>query len=131
MAWQVHECLEATDSLIRAQTLLFTFIVVGELIRIYVIRSRYGLTLGSNVWLLAAIGFSFLLHLTVLYTPVHDFFRVVPLAIHEWGWIGVAFVAFLLLNILTSTVYDRLFHSSTSSEQVREEDHQKQDDEQR
>jgi len=123
--------LEATGSLVRAQTLLFTFIVVGEMIRIYVIRSRYGLTLGSNLWLLAAIGFSFLLHLTVLYTPVHDFFQVVPLAVHEWGWIGVAFVAFLLLNVLTSTVYDRLFRSTTINEQVQDKAHQKQDDKQR
>ena len=123
--------LEATGSLVRAQTLLFTFIVVGELIRIYVIRSRYGLTLGSNLWLLAAIGFSFFLHLTVLYTPVHDFFQVVPLAVHEWGWIGVAFVAFLLLNVLTATVYDRTFHSSPSSEHGRDEAHRNRDDERR
>ncbi len=123
--------LDATGSLVRAQTLLFTFIVVGELIRIYVIRSRYGLSLWSNLWLLGAIGFSFLLHLSVLYTPLHDFFDVVPLATHEWGWIAVAFVAFFLLNVLTSTLYDRIFQSSTSSERVRGESERVRDDRRR
>ncbi|WP_049912864.1 cation-translocating P-type ATPase [Halococcus thailandensis] len=103
--------LDRTGSLLRAQSLLFTFIVVVELIRIQVIRSRYDQTLRSNLWLVGAIGVSLLVHLAVLYTPLHDFFQVVPLAPVEWVWIVVGFVVFLLLNVVVSRLNTRVFES--------------------
>ncbi|MFC6719030.1 cation-translocating P-type ATPase [Natrialbaceae archaeon GCM10025810] len=106
--------LDRTGSLLRAQSLLFTFIVVGELVRIQVIRSRYDQTLLSNPWLLGAIALSFLIHLAVLYTPLRDFFRVVPLALVDWGWIAVGFVVFLVLNVLVSRLNTRLFEPRES-----------------
>jgi Ca2+-transporting ATPase len=107
--------LERTGSLLRAQSLLFTFIVVVELIRIQVIRSRYDQSLRSNLWLVSAIGVSLLVHLAVLYTPLHDFFQVVPLTLDEWGWIAVGFVVFLLLNVVVSALNSRIFESRTSN----------------
>jgi len=106
--------LDTTGSLLRAQSLLFTFIVVVELIRIQVIRSRYDQTLRSNPWLLGAIGVSLLVHLSVLYTPLHGFFAVVPLTAADWSWIAVGFVVFLGLNVLTSTIYSRAFEATIS-----------------
>jgi Ca2+-transporting ATPase len=108
--------LDTTRSLLRAQSLLFTFIVVVELIRIQVIRSRYDQTLRSNPWLLGAIGVSLLVHLAVLYTPLHDFFAVVPLTAADWSWIAVGFVVFLGLNVLTSNIYSRVFQTAGSDE---------------
>jgi Ca2+-transporting ATPase len=106
--------LERTGSLLRAQSLLFTFIVVVELIRIQVIRSRYGQSLRSNPWLVGAIGVSLLVHLAVLYTPLGEFFQVVPLSGVEWGWIAIGFVVFLLLNVLVSMLNTRIFESRAS-----------------
>ena len=106
--------LDRTGSLLRAQSLLFTFIVVVELIRIQVIRSRYDQTLRSNLWLVGAIGVSLLVHLAVLYTPLRDFFQVVPLSPVEWGWIAAGFVVFLLLNVVLSALNSRIFESRTS-----------------
>jgi Ca2+-transporting ATPase len=106
--------LDTTSSLLRTQSLLFTFIVVVELIRIQVIRSRYDQTLRSNPWLLGAIGVSLLVHLAVLYTPLHDFFAVVPLTAADWSWIAIGFVVFLGLNVLTSNIYSRVFQTSIS-----------------
>ncbi|WP_136716535.1 cation-translocating P-type ATPase [Halorientalis salina] len=103
--------LDRTGSLLRAQSLLFTFIVVVELIRIQVIRSRYDQPLRSNLWLVGAIGVSLLVHLAVLYTPLHDFFEVVPLTLVEWGWIAIGFVVFLLLNVVIAALNTRLFES--------------------
>jgi Ca2+-transporting ATPase len=94
--------------------LLFTFIVVVELIRIQFIRSRYDQTLRSNLWLVGAIGVSLLVHLAVLYTPLHDFFQVVPLAPVEWVWIAVGFVVLLLLNVVVSRLNTRIFESQTA-----------------
>ena len=106
--------LDRTGSLLRAQSLLFTFIVVVELIRIQVIRSRYDQTLRSNLWLVGAIGVSLLVQLAVLYTPLRDFFQVVPPALVEWGWIAVGFVVFLLLNVVVSALNSRIFESRIS-----------------
>jgi len=103
--------LDRTGSLIRAQSLLFTFIVVVELIRIQVIRSRYDQTLRSNLWLVGAIGLSLLVQLAVLYTPLHEFFQVVPLTLLEWGWIAAGFVMFLLLNVALSALNTRIFET--------------------
>ncbi|MBS3760568.1 MAG: cation-transporting P-type ATPase [Halodesulfurarchaeum sp.] len=105
--------LDRTGSLLRAQSLLFTFIVVVELIRIQVIRSRYDQPLRSNLWLVGAIGVSLLVQLAVLYTPLRDFFQVVPLTLVEWGWIAIGFVAFLLLNVVVSRLNTRVFKSRT------------------
>ncbi len=109
--------LDRTGSLIRAQSLLFTFIVVVELIRIQVIRSRYGQTLLSNPWLVGAIGVSLLVQLAVLYTPLHEFVQVVPLTLGEWGWIAAGFVVFLLLNVALSALNTRIFETRTAAEQ--------------
>jgi Ca2+-transporting ATPase len=106
--------LERTGSLLRAQSLLFTFIVVVELIRIQVIRSRYDQSLRSNPWLVGAIGASLLVHLAVLYTPLGEFFQVVPLSGVEWAWIAIGFVVFLLLNVLVSMLNTRIFESRPS-----------------
>ncbi|MFD1687058.1 cation-translocating P-type ATPase [Halobellus litoreus] len=105
--------LNRTGSLLRAQSLLFTFIVVVELIRIQVIRSRYDQPLRSNLWLVGAIGVSLLVQLAVLYTPLNDFFQVVPLTLVEWGWIAIGFVVFLLFNVVVSRLNNRVFKSRT------------------
>jgi Ca2+-transporting ATPase len=105
--------LDTTRSLLRAQSLLFRFVVVVELIRIQVIRSRYDQPLRSNRWLVGAIGVSLLVHITVLYTPLHDVFQVVPLTLVEWGLIAAGFVVFLLLNVVVSASNNRLLESRT------------------
>ena len=101
--------LLTVTTLIRAQTLLFTFLVVVEVVRIQVIRARYDLSILSNRWLIGAIGVTLLLQLLVLYTPLNEFFAVRPLSVDEWIWIGAAFVGFLVLNLGTSELLDRMF----------------------
>jgi Ca2+-transporting ATPase len=101
--------LDTTGSLLRAQSLLFTFVVVVELIRIQVIRARYDQPLRSNPWLLGAVAVSLLVHLSVLYTPLNDFFRVVPLTTADWTLIAAGFAVFLVLNVVVSTVSSRVF----------------------
>ncbi|AZH24814.1 cation-translocating P-type ATPase [Haloplanus aerogenes] len=103
--------LRTAADLMRAQTVLFTFLVVVEVIRIQVIRSRYDLSLVSNPWLLGAIGVTLLLQLLVLYTPLNVFFDVRPITLQGWTWIGTAFVGFLGLNLALSALLDRIFTS--------------------
>src|SRR3990167_1289645 len=52
------------------QTMVFTSIVVYEMLRITAIRSEYNLPFFSNPFLLMAIAGSLILHLFILYLPV-------------------------------------------------------------
>ena len=105
--------LRETGSLVRAQTLLFTFLVVVEVVRIQVIRARYGLSIGSNPWLVAAVLVTLVLQLLVLYTPLNALFGVDSLPSSAWAAIGVGFVVFLLLNLVASAALDRVFPDET------------------
>ncbi len=76
-----------TEPTEKAQTMVFTSLVVFELVKIQVIRSRFGLGPFTNKYLLAAIAASLALQLIVLYTPLAAVFGVVPLEI--WDWIKI------------------------------------------
>ena len=101
------DALVAFESLVRAQTVLFTFIVVAEMGIIQVIRRRFGQSLLSNRWLVAAVAGSLALQLLVLYTPLSDLFDVVAPGQASWLRVGVAVVAVLAVNYLLSLVLDR------------------------
>jgi Ca2+-transporting ATPase len=100
--------LRVTRQLVAAQTLLFTFLVVVEVVRIQLIRSRYDLGPFSNRWLVGAIGSSLLLQLAVVYTPLNRFFDVVPVGLPGWGWIAAAFAGFVALGIAVERLVGRV-----------------------
>lgn len=81
----------AKNDLVHAQTLVFTAIVLYELIRIAAIRSEYKLSLFSNPFLIMAITISLTLQLLVLYLPIliagnslQQLFKVEALNIMDW-----------------------------------------------
>lgn len=107
--------LKSDGRLIPAQTALFTLIVMLEMARIQFIRSRYSQSIFSNLWLLAAIASSLMLQLLVLYTPLNEFYGVEPPGLVDWGWIGAAFAAFVLLSAAVHLVFRHIFDSSETS----------------
>ncbi|MDG5820553.1 cation-transporting P-type ATPase [Natronococcus sp. A-GB7] len=93
-----------------AQTMVFTGFVVFEIVRIQAIRFRYGLGIGSNRWLVLAVGVAMALQLLVLYTPTGQLlFDVEPLALVHWAQIAVAAAVFALLMAMFVKVQDRYF----------------------
>jgi Ca2+-transporting ATPase len=106
------ESLVATESLVRAQTVLFTFIVVAEMGIIQVIRRRFGQSILSNRWLIAAVAGSLTLQVLVLYTPLAGLFDVVAPVGTDLAWIGAAVAATLVVNYLLSMAVDRLFDTA-------------------
>jgi Ca2+-transporting ATPase len=102
------ESLSTFESLVRAQTLLFTFFVVAEMGVIQVIRHRFGASLLSNRWLVAAVAGSVALQLLVLYTPLAGVFDVFGLALPGWERIGLAVGVVLVINFLLSAAYERV-----------------------
>jgi Ca2+-transporting ATPase len=102
-----HGVAEAT--LVVAQSVLFTFLVAIEMVRIQLIRSRYDLSVLSNRWLLAAIGVTLALQLGILYTPIRTAFGVVALGAAEWSWIAAGFAAFVALALGVRATLGRIF----------------------
>ncbi len=84
------------SGLLKAQSMVFTFLVLFELVRLQVIRHSYGLGLLGNRWLLGAVILSLLLQAAVLYTPLSAWFGVKPLGVLDWGILLLACLLALL-----------------------------------
>jgi Ca2+-transporting ATPase len=91
-----------------ASTALFTFVVAIEMARIQIIRRRYSQSLLSNKWLLGALISSLGLQALVLYTPLKSWFETQALSLTVLGYVGVAALAFVGLNIVMSLVLDNV-----------------------
>jgi len=92
-----------------AQTMAFTCFVVFEMVRVQTVRAYFRTKILSNKWLWLAVSFSFALHLTLLYTPLGGFFKVVPLGLKDWGLIGLGVLAFIALSFLITKTESRVF----------------------
>ncbi|MFW5991230.1 MAG: cation-translocating P-type ATPase [Candidatus Nanoarchaeia archaeon] len=82
------------------QTIVFTYIVSYELLHVFMIRDEYNVKQLTNGWLWASIFFSFMIQAGVLYTPVHEYFKVVPLATNHLAAIGIMLVIFMSLHMI-------------------------------
>lgn len=67
-----------------ARTALFTGFILYEFVRIATIRYQEKLSWLANKWLLAALLFSIVLQLIVVYSPLNVFLHTVPLSFYEW-----------------------------------------------
>ncbi len=75
----------------KAQTMVFTALVVFELVRLHMIRMHYHLSFFSNGYLVAAVVLSIVLQAVIMYVPfLAVSFGVIPLGLMDWVWIGVA-----------------------------------------
>jgi len=101
--------LSVSEDIVVAQTLLFTFIVIGEIIQAQILRWPYGLSLFSNKWLVGALASSIVLHLAVLYTPVNSLFGVTAMTATHWLWMAVAIGAFVVLGAGLVLGLDRFY----------------------
>jgi Ca2+-transporting ATPase len=78
----------APDATDYAVTMVFTAFVVLEFGKLAVIRWLRGTRMRSNPWLGVAVLASFLLQLSVLYTPLSRYFQTVALDLQDWGVIA-------------------------------------------
>jgi Ca2+-transporting ATPase len=93
--------LSSTRDAVLAQTLLFTLLVLAEMVAIQVIRSPYKQTIFSNRWLVAAVLSSLALHLAVLYTPLSHPFGVTAISASSWGLLAGAVLLFTVISIVS------------------------------
>ena len=94
-----------TQGLLLAQTMVFTGLVIFELVRIAAIRFNEELTFFSNKWLLLAMALSLLLQGLVLYTPLSAFFKTSFLGLSQWLILLPALaIAFLSTVVVTKFI---------------------------
>jgi len=87
-------------------TMVFTGLVVFELVKLYVVRWSRGTPLVTNRWLAGTVFVSFALQLSVLYTPLNRYFGTVPLGVGVWGRL-LATLAVALPGFLGTAWYVR------------------------
>ena len=87
------------ENMMLAQTILFMALAFFELLMFQVIRRDYGLKLWDNKYLIAAILASTLLHLSIIYTPIAQYFGVVQLSLQHWGYIAASLLVFWVLEV--------------------------------
>jgi P-type Ca2+ transporter type 2C len=78
------------SGLVKAQTMVFTGIVVFELVRLQIIRGQYQLGFFSNKLLVGAVILSIILHLATIYSPANVWFKTAPLEVFDWAMIIAA-----------------------------------------
>ena len=94
----------------KAQTIVFTSLVIFEMGRVYMIRNQYNLKIFSNKWLVIAVLTSIALQLTVLYSPLRTYFDAVPLGIYEWVFILVSLIALVIFEKIVINIIRDITH---------------------
>ncbi|MAF89009.1 MAG: haloacid dehalogenase [Euryarchaeota archaeon] len=84
----------------RARTIAFTAIVAYEFARLEILRNVFGHRLFSNHWLVAAVLTSLALQLTIIYTPLAQFFGIIPLDLAAWIQIAIGLLVVTPLTYL-------------------------------
>jgi len=82
--------------LVHAQTMVFNFVVLYEVILTFVIRSSYRVPFFANRWVWGAAGLSVALQALLMYTPLAPLFKIIPLAAAD---IGILFGNGLLFTL--------------------------------
>jgi Ca2+-transporting ATPase len=98
-----------------AVTMVFTGFVVLEFVKLYVVRWTRGTPTLSNPWLAAAVLASLALHMTVLYTPLSDFFGTVALSAADWAVLGVVLAVVSPLMVAVGWLVKRRSSVSTAA----------------
>ncbi len=94
---------------LRAQTMVFNFVVLYEVILIFVIRSGYRVSFWANKWVWAAATLSVVLQAILMYTPLAEVFRIVPLGLVDIAALLGAGLLFGLAALLYQVVARSIF----------------------
>ena len=70
-------------NIMHGQTMVFNFVVLYEVILVFVIRHSYQVPFFSNIWVWGSILLSLGLQAMIMYTPLYKIFKVVPLNFQE------------------------------------------------
>ena len=95
---------DSPAELMRAQTMVFNFVVLYEVILIFVIRNGYQVPFWANKWVWAAAVLSVMLQAILMYTPMATIFKIIPLSFADI----VVLIGSGLLFMLAALFYQAL-----------------------
>lgn len=90
----------AGQSSIIAQTMIFNFVVLYEILLVFIIRKQYNIKQFSNWWVWSSVVLCVLLQAMIMYTPLANIFKVAPLGISEILALAMGGVVFYLIYIV-------------------------------
>lgn len=89
----------AEVDLMRAQTMVFNFVVLYEVILTFVIRASYRVPFFTNPWVWGSAALAAMLQAVLMYTPLAEVFRIVPLGSTDLLLLLGAGMIFTLLSL--------------------------------
>ena len=87
-----------THDLIKAQTVVFTALVMSEFLILQTVRQNYGQTLFANKYVTLSFAVVLILQLTLIYSPLNQLFRLSPLDLEDWIAISLTVGALFVFN---------------------------------
>lgn len=83
-------------------TMILTALIMLEFVRVHLVRAPKGLSLFSNMWLIAALVLSLILQFIIIYTPaLRTVFKLAPLQLHHWALlIGITAIVWTIGAII-------------------------------
>ncbi len=99
---------EHHESIQIAQTMVFTFLIISEMILLLLIRKQFDIKMLTNTWLWVSIGLSFVLQAVLLYTPLNNVFKITPLTFSQILFLGAGAIALYLSYVIYSFVEKRV-----------------------
>ncbi|MCB2181042.1 MAG: cation-translocating P-type ATPase [Desulfobulbaceae bacterium] len=82
------------SELMRARTMVFNFVVLYEVILVFVIRHGYQVPFFSNGYVWLSVALSIGLQALLMYTPLDSYFKVTPLGLNELAILFIAGLVF-------------------------------------
>ncbi|MBI2667398.1 calcium-translocating P-type ATPase, SERCA-type [Candidatus Woesearchaeota archaeon] len=92
-----------------ARTIAFTSLVVFEIFRLQMVRSRFNTGIFSNKYIVFAVLSSILLQLLVIYTPLSNLFDTVAINLIDWAYMIGAGIILYLIGISINSFRHRIF----------------------
>lgn len=95
------------DDIETARTMVFTTMVLLQIVRVQLIRMRTRQGFFSNPWLWGALAFSLLLQAAVLYSPLNTLFQAVPLSPGQIGFILTVTAGMFIIGYPLSLILEK------------------------
>jgi Ca2+-transporting ATPase len=90
----------SSEELMRAQTMVFNFVVLYEVILTFVIRVDYHVPFFANPWIWGAALLCLVSQALLMYTPLAVLFKIVPMNLHEIGALAAGGMVFALCILI-------------------------------
>ena len=90
-----HQHVADPQEVVHGRTMVFNFVVLYEMLLVFLIRRDYGVRLLTNALLWLAVTATFVLQGILMYTPMSSFFRIVPLSLIDLAQLAIGGVVFM------------------------------------